>query len=249
MEASPSAYCGGMLALGTTTSEGGGDLRRFYTPQHQLYCGIDLHARTMCVCILNQDGEIVAHRHMQTSLDTLLQIMASSRDDLVMAAECIFTWNLAGGPVRPRGHPLRARTRPRHEHHSRRQGETRQNRCAQDGGVAPRWHAPAGLRLSRCHAGHPRSPPPSDASHAHTSGTPGSYPEYHCPGRSCHGGVDAHASRIDAVVRAPCGSCGPVPTGVHGRGGMVAPGPGGGGSRRRTRPAYCSRAGGPSWPS
>ena len=24
---------------------------RFYTPQHPLYCGIDLHARTMYLCI------------------------------------------------------------------------------------------------------------------------------------------------------------------------------------------------------
>jgi hypothetical protein len=26
---------------------------RFYTKQHQAYCGIDLHARTMYICIVN----------------------------------------------------------------------------------------------------------------------------------------------------------------------------------------------------
>jgi hypothetical protein len=31
---------------------------RFYTQQHQFYCGIDLHARTMFVCILDQSGKI-----------------------------------------------------------------------------------------------------------------------------------------------------------------------------------------------
>jgi len=31
---------------------------RFYTKQHQMYCGIDLHARTTYVCILSQDGEM-----------------------------------------------------------------------------------------------------------------------------------------------------------------------------------------------
>ena len=31
---------------------------RFSTQQHQFYCGIDLHARSMYLCILNQDGEI-----------------------------------------------------------------------------------------------------------------------------------------------------------------------------------------------
>ena len=29
---------------------------RFYTTQHPFYCGIDLHARTMYVCILDQAG-------------------------------------------------------------------------------------------------------------------------------------------------------------------------------------------------
>ena len=28
--------------------------------QHKFYCGIELHARTMYLCILNQDGEIVS---------------------------------------------------------------------------------------------------------------------------------------------------------------------------------------------
>src|SRR3989442_13775169 len=27
---------------------------RFYTKQHQFYCGIDLHARTMYLCVLNK---------------------------------------------------------------------------------------------------------------------------------------------------------------------------------------------------
>jgi len=35
---------------------------RFYTQQHQHYCGIDLHARTMYLCILNPAGEVLLHR-------------------------------------------------------------------------------------------------------------------------------------------------------------------------------------------
>ena len=30
---------------------------KFYTQQHRYYRGIDLHARTMYLCILNQGGE------------------------------------------------------------------------------------------------------------------------------------------------------------------------------------------------
>ena len=35
---------------------------RFYTGQHTHYCGIDLHARTMSLCVLNQAGEILLSR-------------------------------------------------------------------------------------------------------------------------------------------------------------------------------------------
>ncbi len=65
---------------------------RFYTKPHQFYCGIDLHARTMYVCILNRDGEIMVHRNMKASPDALLKVVAPYRDDLVIAVECIFTW-------------------------------------------------------------------------------------------------------------------------------------------------------------
>src|SRR5215468_10634052 len=65
---------------------------RFYTKQHQFYCGIDLHARTMYVCILSQDGEIVLHRNMPAGPDALLKAIAPYRDDIVIAVECIFTW-------------------------------------------------------------------------------------------------------------------------------------------------------------
>jgi transposase len=65
---------------------------RFYTKPHQFYCGIDLHARTMYVCILNQDGEIVLHRNMKTSPETLLRNIAPYRADMVVAVEGMFTW-------------------------------------------------------------------------------------------------------------------------------------------------------------
>jgi transposase len=65
---------------------------RFYTQQHKAYCGIDLHARSMYVCILSQDGEILLHRNMKTSPETLLKAIAPYREDLVVAVECIFTW-------------------------------------------------------------------------------------------------------------------------------------------------------------
>jgi transposase len=65
---------------------------RFYTKQHPFYCGIDLHARTMYVCILNQESEIMLHRNMKASPETFLKAIAPYREALVVAVECIFTW-------------------------------------------------------------------------------------------------------------------------------------------------------------
>jgi transposase len=65
---------------------------RFYTQPHHFDCGIDLHARTMYVCILNRDGEIVVHRNMKASPDALLKVIAPYREDVVVAVEGIFTW-------------------------------------------------------------------------------------------------------------------------------------------------------------
>ncbi len=34
---------------------------KFYTKQHRYYCGIDLHAKTMYICIIDTGGKIVYH--------------------------------------------------------------------------------------------------------------------------------------------------------------------------------------------
>jgi transposase len=65
---------------------------RFYTQAHKFYCGIDLHARTMYLCILNRDGEILVHRNMPAGPEYFLKAIAPYREDLVVCVECIFTW-------------------------------------------------------------------------------------------------------------------------------------------------------------
>lgn len=65
---------------------------RFYTNQHPFYCGIDLHARTMYIGILSQDGEVVLHRNMKAAPEPFLKAIAPYRDAIVVAVECIFTW-------------------------------------------------------------------------------------------------------------------------------------------------------------
>ncbi len=65
---------------------------RFYTNQHRHYCGIDLHTKTMYVCILDRDGQVLVHKNLPSNPEAFLEAVAPYRDDLVVAVECIFTW-------------------------------------------------------------------------------------------------------------------------------------------------------------
>ena len=67
-------------------------MMNFYTQRHQYTCGIDLHARTMYLCILDRDGQIVFDRNLPSEPAALLKAIEPFREDLVIAAECIFTW-------------------------------------------------------------------------------------------------------------------------------------------------------------
>jgi hypothetical protein len=66
---------------------------KFYTKQHQFYCGIDLHARKMYLCVLDSLGTIVLHSNMNANAEALVQAIAPfDGTDLVIAVECIFSW-------------------------------------------------------------------------------------------------------------------------------------------------------------
>ena len=69
----------------------GGNLVRFYTKHHHFYCGIDLHARTMYVCIRDHEETILKHRNMPAAAETLADVLQPYREDLVLAVERIFT--------------------------------------------------------------------------------------------------------------------------------------------------------------
>jgi transposase len=79
---------------------------RFYTNPHQFYCGIDLHARSMYVCVLGHDGEILLHRNMKAAPESFLKAITPYRDGLVVAVECIFTWYWLADLCAEQGIPL-----------------------------------------------------------------------------------------------------------------------------------------------
>ncbi|MBN1931195.1 MAG: IS110 family transposase [Desulfobacterales bacterium] len=65
---------------------------KFYTKQHHYYCGIDLHARKMYICIIDQQGSVKIHKNIKTDPDTFLELVAAFTDDLVVGVECVFCW-------------------------------------------------------------------------------------------------------------------------------------------------------------
>jgi len=65
---------------------------KFYTKQHNHYCGIDLHARTMYVCIIDAMGQVVFHKNMKANPHTLATAIEPFQDDICIAVECMFTW-------------------------------------------------------------------------------------------------------------------------------------------------------------
>jgi transposase len=65
---------------------------RFYNRPHRYYCGIDLHVKTMYLCLLDAAGQVLVHRNVKASPEAFLEAIAPYRDDLVVAAECMFTW-------------------------------------------------------------------------------------------------------------------------------------------------------------
>jgi transposase len=65
---------------------------RFYTQQHQYYCGIDLHTKNMYVCIVNQAEKTLYHHNLPVSKGSLLSVIKPYLPEIAIAVECIFTW-------------------------------------------------------------------------------------------------------------------------------------------------------------
>jgi transposase len=67
-------------------------MMRFYNGQHRHYCGVDLHTKRMYLCILDRDGNKCLHRNVRAKPHDFLNAIGGFRDDLVVGAECMFTW-------------------------------------------------------------------------------------------------------------------------------------------------------------
>jgi len=58
---------------------------RFYTKQHRFFCGIDLHARLLAICIVNEAGTVVLQKQITDDKQQLREVLAPFRPDVVVA--------------------------------------------------------------------------------------------------------------------------------------------------------------------
>ncbi len=65
---------------------------RFYNQAHRFYCGVDLHARTLYLCVLDPAGATLLHQEVAAEPRAFLDAVAPYRDGLVVACECMFAW-------------------------------------------------------------------------------------------------------------------------------------------------------------
>jgi len=64
----------------------------FYNNMHPYYCGIDLHARILYVCIIDQEGNICIHKEIPANPDALYQILEPYIGNIVVGVECMHCW-------------------------------------------------------------------------------------------------------------------------------------------------------------
>ncbi|PCJ87090.1 MAG: IS110 family transposase [Thiotrichaceae bacterium] len=64
----------------------------FYNNIHPYYCGIDLHARSLYVCIIDQAGKTCLHKEISASPDKLQQLLEPYIGNVVVGVECMHCW-------------------------------------------------------------------------------------------------------------------------------------------------------------
>jgi len=63
-----------------------------YNNTHPYYCGIDLHARLLYVCILDQDNNTVVHKEISADPNKLHKILEPYIGNIVVGVECMHCW-------------------------------------------------------------------------------------------------------------------------------------------------------------
>lgn len=64
----------------------------FYNNTHPYYCGIDLHARSLYICIIDQEGNSCCHKEISATADKLKDLLEPYIGNIVVGVECMHCW-------------------------------------------------------------------------------------------------------------------------------------------------------------
>jgi len=64
----------------------------YATIRSKYCCGIDLHARSMYVCIMDRSGDIRFHRNLHNDFTLLTEVLKPYRRSLSIGVESTYNW-------------------------------------------------------------------------------------------------------------------------------------------------------------
>ena len=64
----------------------------FYNSTHPYYCGIDLHARILYVCIIDNNGQTIVHKEISADANKLHNLLEPYIGNIVVGVECMHCW-------------------------------------------------------------------------------------------------------------------------------------------------------------
>ena len=68
---------------------------RFYNHEHRHYCGIDLHVKTMYVCMLDSAGQVLVHRNVPSTPAAFLEPIRTELPEIAVSAGASSARNLS----------------------------------------------------------------------------------------------------------------------------------------------------------
>jgi transposase len=70
------------------------------------YCGIDLHARSMFVCVMDKAGKVLFHRNLRNDFKLFVEAMKPYLPDLAVGVESTYNWYWLADGCRKAGIPF-----------------------------------------------------------------------------------------------------------------------------------------------
>ena len=66
---------------------------KLHQTQTEFNCGIDLHARSLYICVMDREGNVLVHRNVRDNdFGYFLKLVEPYKQDLTVACECTFNW-------------------------------------------------------------------------------------------------------------------------------------------------------------